>query len=186
MREELDLLKAAVERDKGKKGKISKKRKKGKKGSKKGKKKKDKDLTPDRTTESLFEELVMNNVIKPYPQVSLKEFTGNISYRGAAWKARGVEPSPGPGDIRRMVTEYCVLPLGSEYLRENTAPIKSVLLAGPEGCGKTMLVNAICTELGATLFDLTATNIVGKYPGKSGLNMLLHLVSKVKQENSLL
>ena len=59
----------AVERDKGKKGKISKKRKKGKKGSKKGKKKKDKDLTPDRTTESLFEELVMNNVIKPYPQV---------------------------------------------------------------------------------------------------------------------
>ena len=48
-----------------------------------------------------------------------------------------------------------------------------------QGCGKSMLLNAICTELGATLFDLTATNIVGKYPGKSGLNMLLHLVSKV-------
>ena len=44
-----------------------------------------------------------------------------------------------------------------------------------------MLLNAICTELGATLFDLTATNIVGKYPGKSGLNMLLHLVSKVSK-----
>ena len=64
----------AVERDKGKKGKISKKRKKGKKGSKKGKKKKDKDLTPDRTTESLFEELVMNNVIKPYPKVKINLF----------------------------------------------------------------------------------------------------------------
>jgi len=179
MREELDLLKAAVERDKGKKGKISKKRKKGKKGSKKGKKKKDKDLTPDRTTESLFEELVMNNVIKSYPQVKLKQFIGNISYRGAEMKASGVEPNPGPGDIRRLITEYCILPLGSEHLRENTAPIKSVLLAGPEGCGKSMLLNAICTELGATLFDLTATNIVGKYPGKSGLNMLLHLVSKV-------
>ena len=45
-----------------------------------------------------------------------------------------------------------------------------------------MLLNAICTELGATLFDLTATNIVGKYPGKSGLNMLLHLVSKVGKD----
>ena len=45
------------------------KRKKGTKGSKKGKKKKDKDLTPDRTTESLFEELVMNNVIKPHKNV---------------------------------------------------------------------------------------------------------------------
>ena len=42
-----------------------------------------------------------------------------------------------------------------------------------------MLLHAICTELNATLFDLTATNIVGKYPGKSGLNMLIHLVSKV-------
>ncbi len=64
-------------------------------------------------------------------------------------------------------------------MRENSPHIKSCLLVGPEGCGKTMLLNAICTELKATLFDLTATNIVGKYPGKSGLNMLLHLVLKV-------
>ena len=82
--------------------------------------------------------------------------------------------------VRRLVTEYCILPLGSPELRENTPAIKSVLLVGPEGCGKSMLLHAICTELGATLFDLTATNIVGKYPGKSGLNMLLHLVSKVR------
>jgi hypothetical protein len=63
----------AVERDKGKKGKISKKRKKGKKGSKKGKKKKDKDLTPDRTTESLFEEMILNGIIKQYPKVAILE-----------------------------------------------------------------------------------------------------------------
>ena len=56
-----------------------------------------------------------------------------------------------------------------------------MLLAGPSGSGKTMLIHSICTELGATLFDLTATNIVGKYPGKSGLNMLLHLVIKVSK-----
>lgn len=31
---------------------------------KKGKKKKEKDLTPDRTTQSLFEELVANGIIK--------------------------------------------------------------------------------------------------------------------------
>ena len=73
------MIPQAVERDKGKKGKISKKRKKGKKGSKKGKKKKDKDLTPDRTTESLFEELVMNNVIKQYPKVNLKEYLGKAA-----------------------------------------------------------------------------------------------------------
>ena len=57
-------------------------------------------------------------------------------------------------------------------------------LSGPEGCGKTTLVHAVCTELNATLFDLTATNILGKYPGKSGLNMLIHLVSKVRKEKT--
>lgn len=44
-----------------------------------------------------------------------------------------------------------------------------------------MLVHAICTEAGALLFDLSPANIVGKYPGKSGLTMLLHLVNKVSR-----
>lgn len=44
-----------------------------------------------------------------------------------------------------------------------------------------MLVDAICTEAGATLFDLTPGNIVGKYPGKTGLVMLMHLVNKVSR-----
>lgn len=42
-----------------------------------------------------------------------------------------------------------------------------------------MLVHAMCTELGAVLFDLSPANIVGKYPGKPGLIMLIHLVNKV-------
>lgn len=42
-----------------------------------------------------------------------------------------------------------------------------------------MLVHAICSETGANLFNLTAANIVGKYPGKSGLKMMVHLVLKV-------
>ena len=66
-------------------------------------------------------------------------------------------------------------------MRESTPHIKSLLLVGPEGSGKKMLLHAICSELGATLFDLSATNIVGKYPGKSGLNMLLHLVMKMSK-----
>ena len=37
--------------------------------------------------------------------MSLKEYIGNISYRGAELKSRGVEPSPGPADVRRLITE---------------------------------------------------------------------------------
>lgn len=84
------------------------------------------------------------------------------------------------GDIRQLIAEYCILPLGNNTLRELTPLIRSVLIAGPHGSGKKMLVNAICTELGATLFDITPANIAGKYPGKSGLIMLMHLILKVR------
>lgn len=57
--------------------------------------------------------------------------------------------------------------------------VKALLLAGPTGVGKKMLVHAICTETGANLFNLSASNIAGKYPGKNGLQMMLHMVLKV-------
>ena len=57
--------------------------------------------------------------------------------------------------------------------------MKSVLIAGPRGVGKKMLVHCICTETGANMFDLTAANIAGKYPGKAGLQMMMHMVFKV-------
>ena len=69
----------------------------------------------------------------------------------------------------------------SVNIRQNTPLTRSVLIAGPKDCGKDMLVNAICTELGAVLFDLSATNIFGKYPGKAGLVMLIHLINKVSK-----
>lgn len=54
-----------MDRDRGTKSRKPKKASK-KRGGKKSKKKKEKDLTPDRTTESLFEELVANGIIRKY------------------------------------------------------------------------------------------------------------------------
>lgn len=53
------------------------------------------------------------------------------------------------------------------------------MITGPREVGKKMLVHAVCTETGSILFDLTPKNIATKYPGKAGLNMLLHMVFKV-------
>ena len=64
-------------------------------------------------------------------------------------------------------------------MHEAAPLVKSVLLAGPRGTGKKMLVHAICSETGACMFDLSASNIAGKYPGKDGLKMLIHMVYKV-------
>jgi hypothetical protein len=70
-------------------------------------------LTPDRTTESLFEELVLNGIIKSYPKVRMKEYLGEISYTGMTLKAKAgaKDPEPGGGDVRRAITEYCILPM---------------------------------------------------------------------------
>lgn len=58
-------------------------------------------------------------------------------------------------------------------------PIRSVLLFGPPSSGKRLLVNAICTQLGAVKFDLTPSNLRGQFPAKQDVKMLVHLVSKV-------
>jgi len=68
---------------------------------------------------------------------------------------------------------------GSPAVHVKGPLIRSVLLAGPRGTGKKMLVHAICAETGANLIDLTATNIAGKYPGKDGLRLLMHMIFKV-------
>ncbi|KAJ6642794.1 Dynein regulatory complex protein 11 [Pseudolycoriella hygida] len=176
MRQELEMLQAALDKDRAQKGKKSKKAsKKTRRSGKKSKKKKEKDLTPDRTTESLFEELVANGIIKKNPEINLSSFLGDRSL----CERSGINPTP--GDIRQIITEYCILPLGSDAIRKFAPCIRSVLIAGPKGSGKKMLVCAMCHEVGGILFDLTPANIVGKYPGKSGLVMLMHLVIKVSR-----
>ena len=72
---------------------------------------------------------------------------------------------------------------GSQAVHEKAPFVKSVLIAGPRGVGKKMLVHCICTETGANMFDLTAANIAGKYPGKAGLQMMMHMVFKVRSRD---
>ncbi|XP_072833386.2 dynein regulatory complex protein 11 isoform X3 [Pogona vitticeps] len=149
MRQELKNLKLAVDREtekKGKKGKRGKKKKKGKKGGRKKKPKKEKDLTPDRTIDSLYQELVEERILIKAMKVKLGDY------------------------------------IGSQSVHEKAPTVKALLLAGPEGVGKKMLVHALCTETGANLFNLSAANIAGKYPGKAGLQMMLHMVFKVAKQ----
>ena len=78
-----------------------------------------------------------------------------------------------------MHTHTHTVYVGSQVVHEKAPHVKSLMIAGPRGVGKKMLVHAICTETGANLFDLSPANIAIKYPGKAGLNMLLHMVFKV-------
>ncbi|XP_029684645.1 dynein regulatory complex protein 11 isoform X2 [Takifugu rubripes] len=175
MRQELAKLKLVVDKEKGGKGTAKKK-----KGAKSGKKKKkEKDLTSDRTLESLCEELVQQRLLKLPNNHRIQEFLGDYSYLGTTLRQNDTEPMPSLSDVRQVVSLYAVLPLGSQAIHEKAPLIKAILLAGPSGVGKKMLVHAICQETGAALFDLSPLITAGKYPGKAGLTMMLHMVFKV-------
>uniref|UniRef100_A0A8C9ZUZ5 IQ motif containing with AAA domain 1 like n=1 Tax=Sander lucioperca TaxID=283035 RepID=A0A8C9ZUZ5_SANLU len=137
-----------------------------KKGSKSGKKKKkDKDLTADSFMKSIH--------------YLMQRLHYLFTYLGTTLRQNDIEPMPSLSDVRQVLSLYAILPLGSQVVHEKAPLIKAILLAGPAGVGKKMLVHAICQETGANLFDLSPLNTAGKYPGKNGLAMMLHMVFKV-------
>ncbi|XP_040559869.1 dynein regulatory complex protein 11 isoform X2 [Gallus gallus] len=181
MQQKLEELKLAVD------GEKSSKKKKGKKSEKKkaGRKKiseLEEDLTPDRTIDSLYRELAEEGVLIKAKPVNLSDYVGEYSYLGTTLRQVNIEPMPSLADIRQLIALYGILPLGSQTAHEKAPLVKALLLAGPTGVGKRMLVHAICTETGANLFNLSPSNIGGKYPGKNGLQMMLHMVLKVAKQ----
>ncbi|CAG9764660.1 unnamed protein product [Ceutorhynchus assimilis] len=172
MRVELDLLQEALAKDKGKKYK-KKKQKRKKKGKKKGKK----DLTADRMTEDLFQELVNNGIIRTYPEGRLDEFVGDFSYKNAVLRAREFDPPASILDVRQAITLNCIQPLGVEVMKKP----RSVLIAGPRQSGKDLLANAIFNHTKCVLFDLSPEVTADIYPGNKGLAMLIHLVTKMSK-----
>uniref|UniRef100_I3MFY6 IQ motif containing with AAA domain 1 n=1 Tax=Ictidomys tridecemlineatus TaxID=43179 RepID=I3MFY6_ICTTR len=134
------------------------------------------------TIESLFKELVEEGLLIQARKVNLSDYIGEYSYLGTTLRHVSIEPMPSLLDVRQLITLYGILPLGSAAVHEKAPLVKSLLLAGPSGVGKKMLVHTICTETGANLFNLSAANIAGKYPGKNGLQMMLHMVFKVARQ----
>ncbi len=65
-----------------------------------------------RTIESLYEELITEGIIVRHPKTTLSEFEGEYSYLGTTLRQANIEPMPSISDVRRLVTEYSILPLG--------------------------------------------------------------------------
>ena len=167
----------------------SKKGKKGKKGKGgKGKKgKKDKDPTANRTMESLEDELIQYGILTVPPKQRFDEIIGNhqlletnIKYTDPDQPIHTACLPSCINDLKNLLALYGTMPLFHKDIIENVqGRIRSILLCGPQGCGKKSLAYAIAHESQSIFFDLSPDNLVGKYTGKGGTAMLLHMVFKV-------
>lgn len=78
--------------------------------------------------------------------------------------------------------EYCILPLGSESIKSHIQPhecVRSILFYGPEGSGKTRMVQTIASEIGALLIHLSSSSIGNLFEGMEGAMSLIHMAFTV-------
>ena len=115
---------------------------------------------------------------KPPPAISqLKgafDFLGHIKLaQQDKRRAPGVNkwclpPDPSYAQIRQNLTEYAVLPNGSPFVKQQTPLVRSVLLFGPSGVGKTLLVESVARHLNAIILDLSVDNVAEQVFGQGG------------------
>lgn len=148
------------------------KQKKAKKKKKAAKKKKPKPLKLKgakaifgRDAYDLLVELIQQQIVKKLPPALLKDFIGEFNYIHSM-QDNPTQPlyDPSMALIRQLVTEYIIFPLGSKLVRQRFPEwVRSFIMYGPQGTGKTMVVRAVVHETQSLLFDLSPANIYGKY-----------------------
>ena len=158
-----NMMVLAKQKQKKKKGKGKKKKKKSKK--KKGPKLPGYKFIRDRDPYDLLVELIQHNIVKKLPPTALTDFIGEFNYIHSMLddiKLQLYDPSMAL--IRQLVTEYIIFPLGSKLVRERIPEhVRSFLFYGPTGTGKTQVVRAIATETKSLVFDISPSNIEGKF-----------------------
>jgi transitional endoplasmic reticulum ATPase len=87
-----------------------------------------------------------------------------VEVPGVRWEHVG-----GLADIKQRLIEAVEWPLKYRALfdRAAVAPPKGILLSGPPGCGKTLLVRAVASETEVNFISVKGPELLSKYVGES-------------------
>ena len=191
--------------DKKKKGKKDRKKqkkgKKGKKGKNVGKSSREKPLPGSKIpemknmdTEEMLSILIENKVIINDFRKDLKisDFIGEDFSCPSDKSSNNSQTSKMIGSrlsslarLRGLVTENCILPLGSRTIRSKMneeSNIRSIMFNGPEGSGKKFMAEIVAAELGAMLIDISPFRLRGIFDDKGGPTKLIHLIFSLVKE----
>merc|ERR1711988_1024769 len=203
LRMNLKKIKMQLTKSVPKGGKKDKSKGKGKgkgKGKKdKGKGKKGKALPGEKINDlkgmeidQMLSILVENKIINNYRDRHIDQLVGDFNYLGTVHqhmdrKDQGewIPPDPSMAQLRASITEYCILPNGSLNIKSGLPEecnVKSMMLYGPAGSGKTMMAEAVANELGALFINISPSRLKGAFGGKNGPTKLVHLVYCVARD----
>ncbi|CAH0693375.1 unnamed protein product [Chilo suppressalis] len=144
MRNELKLLKSALEKDFDKMEEKMPEPMNKRKGRKSKKTKKLKCTMSEDIAEKL-EDLAFKGILKQYPRTELKVFLGDHNYAGDDIRCDNEPAHPLSGELRAVWWERC---------REVSHGAHQILIVGPPRSGKTVLINALASVNDAVLFVL--------------------------------
>ena len=85
----------------------------------------------------------------------------------------GFEAVGGYDNLKQRIIDNIVMPLRNRDMAErfDIAPPRGILLFGPPGCGKTLLVKSMGKDLNMSIIRILPENIKGKYVGESEKSM---------------
>ncbi len=113
-------------------------------------------------------------------ELRTKEKLGAIAEMGVedlslVAKEKGLDDVGNYEDVKKELYNAIILPLQDPVLAEqyHIKPAKGILLFGPPGCGKTMLMRALAKELHYTFLYVKTSSILSKWVGESEKNVSL-------------